>query len=201
NYFKQFGLGVETGIDLPYEATGVKGETNIAGHLMDFAIGQRETYTTLQLAQYISTIANDGYRVRPHLVKEIRNPSNSDTLGSIYKTIEPEVLNKIEMDQEYIEAVQHGLYLVTHGANGTGNSFRNLPYDMAAKTGTAEHEIYENGRLVADTENLTLVGYAPYDDPEVAFAVVVPKVGKRTFTGINMNIGKRIMDAYFGLDE
>ncbi|WP_234998457.1 peptidoglycan D,D-transpeptidase FtsI family protein [Salirhabdus sp. Marseille-P4669] len=197
NYFKQFGLGVETGIDLPYEATGLQGDDSLAGYLMDYAIGQYEPFTTLQLAQYISTIANDGYRIRPHLVKEIRYPSQHDHLGPIYQTIQPEVLNRIEMDDEYLEKVQYGLYQVVHGSRGTGSALSALPYDVAAKTGTAQHLIYENGQLVEETENLTLVGYAPFDDPEIAFAIVVPRVGLDTETGINLNIGRRILTAYF----
>src|SRR5699024_10836806 len=79
NYFNRFGLGVKTGIEFPYEGTGVEGANPAAGNVLDFAIGQYDTYTTLQLGQYVSTIANDGYRVRPHLVKEIRSPSlNND---------------------------------------------------------------------------------------------------------------------------
>ncbi|SES97447.1 Cell division protein FtsI/penicillin-binding protein 2 [Salinibacillus kushneri] len=198
NYFKQFGLGVETGIDLPYEATGLEGDKESAGLLMDYAIGQYEPFTTLQLAQYVSTIANDGYRIKPHLVNEIRYPGTKDQPGRIYKTIGPEVINKLEMDEEYIQAVQNGFYRVFNGSNGTAaGTFSNLPYVAAGKTGTAEQPIYENGKLIADTENLTLVGYAPYDDPEVSFAVVVPRVGLESGDTINYKIGKRILDAYF----
>src|SRR5699024_9979034 len=58
NSFGQFGLGSYTGIDLPSEATGFKGEDPPAGNVMDYAIGQFDTYTALQLVQYVSTIAN-----------------------------------------------------------------------------------------------------------------------------------------------
>ncbi|TGW14414.1 penicillin-binding protein, partial [bacterium NHP-B] len=71
-YFSQFGLGVKTGIDLPNEATGYKGSQRLPGFLLDYSIGQYDTYTPLQLAQYVSTIANGGYRMKPQLVKEIR---------------------------------------------------------------------------------------------------------------------------------
>ncbi|MBB6454627.1 cell division protein FtsI/penicillin-binding protein 2 [Salirhabdus euzebyi] len=202
NYFKQFGLGIETGIDLPYEATGYEGEVYSPGFLMDYAIGQYEPFTALQLAQYISTIANDGYRVKPHLVKEIRESNNNGELGPIYKVMEPEVINRIEMDQEYIDAVQNGLYRVFNGTRGTAaGTFADKPYVAAGKTGTAQNMIYENGQLVEETENLTLVGYAPYDNPEIAFSIIVPNVGVRTRTGINNKIGERILDAYFELNE
>ncbi|MBM7569654.1 peptidoglycan D,D-transpeptidase FtsI family protein [Aquibacillus albus] len=204
NYFSQFGLGVETGIDLPYEEDGFKGSNLNAGFLMDFAIGQYDTFTTLQLAQYVSTIANDGYRLRPYLVKQIREPvASKEELGPVQKAINPDVLNKIEMEQDYIDRVQEGFRRVMQEPQGTGVAyFGNAPYDPAGKTGTAQNGIYENGQLIAETENLTLVGYAPYDEPEVAFAVVVPNTG--AFEGkhpVNHMIGRRILDKYFELKE
>ena len=72
-YFRQFGLGVQTGIDLPNETAGQIGrKDNQPGFLLDYSIGQYDTYTPLQLAQYISTIANGGYRMKPQIVQEIR---------------------------------------------------------------------------------------------------------------------------------
>lgn len=203
NYFNQFGLGVETGIDFPYEATGYVGENPDAGHLQDFAIGQYDTYTTMQLAQYTSTIANDGYRVRPHFLKEVREPSfDENDLGSIYRSVNTEVLNRIEMDQSYIERVQEGFRRVFQERNGTGYAYwSSKDYYPAGKTGTAENEIFIDGKKY-DTENLTLVGYAPFDDPEVAFAVVVPNLGKvRGQYTINHAIGTGILDTYFELKK
>ncbi|MRH43113.1 penicillin-binding protein 2 [Aquibacillus halophilus] len=209
NYFSQFGLGVETGIDLPYEGTGFKGdiEFNAAGKLMDFNIGQFDTFTTLQLAQYASTIANDGYRVRPHLLKEVRQPvADKNELGPIAQSVNTEVLNKIEMDDGYIDRVQEGFRRVMQENQGTAvNYFGEAPYNSykpAGKTGTAENEIYQDGRLVAHVENLSLVGYAPYDDPEIAFAIVVPNNGIIEGGGqhpINHMIGRKILDKYFEL--
>ncbi|MDC3413378.1 penicillin-binding protein 2 [Aquibacillus sp. 3ASR75-11] len=201
NYFSQFGLGVETGIDYPYESTGYKGSNPAAGNLLDFAIGQYDTYTTMQLAQYISTIANDGYRIRPRLVKEVRKPTvYNDKLGAVLKSYNPEVMNRIDMDQSYIDRVQEGFYKVYQESGGTAYSyFNDAPYDPAGKTGTAENEVYVDGKKY-NTENLTLVGYAPYDNPEVAFAVVVPNTG--AISGqypINHKIGRGILDAYFNL--
>src|SRR5699024_1089910 len=102
NYFNQFGIGVKTGIDFSYEGTGVEGTNPAAGTVLDFAIGQYDTYTTLQLGQYVSTIANDGYRVRPHLVKEIRSPSlNNDELGPVEEVLDTKVLNKLNIKDDY----------------------------------------------------------------------------------------------------
>lgn len=204
NYFHQFGLGVSTGIDFPFESTGFVGPANYPGNLMDLGIGQYDTYTTLQLAQYVSTIANDGVRVAPRLVKEIRNPSdNEEELGSIYKVNHTKVMNKIDVDPDYIKRIQEGFWKVFNESGGTGYRYwAGKPYKPAGKTGTAENEVYEqdsngNFRQVAKTENLALVGYAPFDDPEIAFAIIVPNTGTRAHYPINHNIGTRLMDAYF----
>ena len=207
NYFNQFGLGVKTGIDFPFKSTGFEGPDTVTG-LIDIGIGQYDTYTTIQLAQYISTIANGGYRVQPHLVKEIRNPGpNDEELGPVYKANHTKVLNQVEMKPEYIERVQRGFWQVFNESGGTGYSYwAGKSYRAAGKTGTAENEVYEerNGQFVkvADTQNLTLAGYAPYDDPEVAFAVIVPNLGNiRGQYQINHQIGTALLDTYFEMKE
>ncbi|RDW19204.1 penicillin-binding protein 2 [Oceanobacillus arenosus] len=201
NYFWQFGLGVKTGIDFPYEATGYVGPDPRAGNLLDFAIGQYDTYTTMQLAQYVSTIANGGYRVQPHFLKEIREPiASQEEVGPVYQSKGTTVLNKIEM--ENIERVQEGFRRVFHSPGGTAVSyFSDKAYTSAGKTGTAETERYdENGKV--NTENRTLVGYAPFEDPEIAVAIVVPGLGiVNTQHQINNIIGERIFDTYFEMKE
>ncbi|HLS36166.1 MAG TPA: penicillin-binding protein 2 [Bacillota bacterium] len=207
NYFRQFGLGAETGIDFPNEATGYvgnpEGSVDVAGQFQDFAIGQNETFTALQLAQYVSTIANDGYRVKPHFVKEIRNPSNgSEELGSIYKYKNTEVLNKVVMNDDYIKRVQEGFRRAFQVQRGTAYAyFHDRDYNPAGKTGTAEAEVYEDG-VLTKTEHLGLVGYAPFDDPEVAFAVIVPNTIRTSDRHpVSNMIGRGILDAYFELQE
>lgn len=202
NYFSQFGLGVETGLDFPYEATGFRGDAHIPGLAMDFAIGQYETYTTLQLAQYVSTIANGGYRLKPNLVKQIHEPINSEELGPLYKANEPVVLNRIDMPDHLIERVQEGFRQVFQSQGGTGvGVFGDAPYNPAGKTGTAEEKI-RVGDTVYTVQNLTLVGYAPADEPEVAFAIVVPHTGIVTGQyNVNLHMGRRILDEYFKLKE
>ena len=202
NYFQQFGLGSKTGIDLPFEATGYVGPNIIdGGLLLDFAIGQYDTYTTLQLAQYVSTIANDGYRLAPYLVKE-EHASNGDkaALGPVVTSKSPQLLNRIDMDDRYIERVQQGFRLAA--TQGTGRKhWANNPYDVAVKTGTAQNYFYVDGEEQR-TNNLTLVGYAPYDEPEVAFAIVIPRTGVgNDQNGIHHNIGNRLIDAYFDIKE
>ncbi|QHS22770.1 penicillin-binding protein 2 [Virgibacillus sp. MSP4-1] len=206
-YFNQFGLGVSTGIDLPYEATGYKGDNPGPGLLMDYAIGQFDTYTALQLNQYVSTIANGGYRLQPQLVQGIYNSTANGELNQLYKGIQPKVLNRIDMNDKYLDRVQEGFRRVFQHPDGTADHvFASKPYNPAGKTGTAENEIYaenEKGEVekVADVENHNLVGYAPYDDPEVAFSIIVPNVGLDASDGINSKIGSRILDAYFELKK
>lgn len=204
NYFQEFGLGVKTGIDFPFESTGYVGPEMLPGKLMDLSIGQYDTYTTLQLGQYISTIANGGKRIQPSFVKEIRSPATtSDGLGAVYKVNHTKILNEISMSKDNIERVQDGFYKVFNEAGGTGHSsWASTKYRAAGKTGTAENEVFlqkDNGDFykAADTENLSLAGYAPYDDPEIAFAVIIPNLSKSSGNNINHNIGRRILDTYF----
>ncbi|WP_425388488.1 peptidoglycan D,D-transpeptidase FtsI family protein [Bacillus solimangrovi] len=204
NSFSQFGLGVQTGIDLPGELTGYVGRSRQIGNLMDLAIGQFDTYTPIQIAQYISTIANGGYRVQPHLLKEIREPAiKEDEVGNVLYEFEKNILNRVSMSNDEIDRVKEGFRQVMQEPGGTGYvQFGDKPYKPAGKTGTAQ-SIYqgmvEELRGKKQTYNLTLVGYAPYDQPEVAFAVVVPYVYDEDT--INKNIGSRILDAYFELKQ
>ncbi|MDA1887542.1 peptidoglycan D,D-transpeptidase FtsI family protein [Bacillus cereus group sp. BY105LC] len=207
-YFRQFGLGVPTGIDLPNETAGQIGKKdNQPGFLLDYSIGQYDTYTPLQLVQYISTIANGGYRMKPQIVQEIREQtSQKDEIGKVVHAVEPMVLNKIDMKEEYINQVKEGFRRVFQEGDGTGvRAFQKASYKPAGKTGTAQ-TVYGGESDIGRNEkgerrecyNLTLAGYAPYDNPEVAFSVVVPWV-MNDKSGINSDIGKEVLDAYFEL--
>ena len=116
-------LGVRTGIDLPSEQSGFKGTSTLPGHLMDLAIGQYDTYSTMQLAQYVSTIANGGSRMEPHMVKEIREPQLDNELGPIVQEIQPKVLNRLYLENNWIENVQLGFKKVMQEQGGTAYSF------------------------------------------------------------------------------
>lgn len=193
--YSQFGLGVPTGIDLPSEATGYNtGMSDQLAQAMFFAIGQFDTYTPLQMAQYVSTIANNGYRMQPHLLKEVREPSTQpNKQGKLVYKFEPHVMNKIEMKQEYLDVVHQGFRQVMAGSKGTAASyFKNKSYQPAGKTGTAEVD------KASGLNNKTLVGYAPYQDPEVAFAVVVPNLREGA---VNNEIGAAALDAYFKMKK
>ena len=208
--FAQFGLGTRTGIDLPNESTGFKGQDKLPGLLLDLAIGQYDTYTPMQLAQYISTIANGGYRVQPHLVKEIREPllQKNNEMGPVIQEIEPKILNKINMQDDWIKRVRQGFKLVMQAPRGTAFTyFRGVDYDPSGKTGTAQ-SFYDgpqrkNFSKPPQMINLSLVSYAPSDNPEVAMAVLVPWVYQDGGHGRNINeyIGRRVLDAYFNLKK
>ncbi|WP_336975059.1 penicillin-binding protein 2 [Bacillus thuringiensis] len=209
-YFGQFGLGVPTGIDLPNETSGIMRKENYQpGFLLDLAIGQYDTYTPLQLAQYVSTIANGGNRLKPQILREIREQTTrKEDVGKIIKSMEPVVLNHVDMKKEYIDRVKEGFRRVFQEGDGTGvSTFKNLPYKPAGKTGTAQ-TVYggDDNSVGKDQEgkrvrcyNLTLTGYAPYDKPEVAFSVVVPWITNDKGNKINSIIGKEVLDAYFDL--
>jgi penicillin-binding protein A len=206
NLFSQFGLGVKTEIDLPMEATGYEGPISNVTKLMDLAIGQYDTYTPLQMGQYISTIANSGYRMKPYLVKAIKEVNPQKDYEKIIYETKPKVLNKIPMDQELIKRVQHGFWLVMHGdpKRATARSFFvDKPYNPAGKTGTAEVYVRDDdsGAYLRNEEdeliesvNSTLVGYAPYENPEIAFVVIVPYAESGA---VSKFIGSRVLDAYF----
>ncbi|WP_100407504.1 peptidoglycan D,D-transpeptidase FtsI family protein [Bacillus solitudinis] len=208
NSFSQFGLGAETGIDLPSSFNGMQGENTNGGKLLDLMIGQYDTYTTLQLAQYIATIASDGYRMKVNLVTEIREPvADIDEHGAIIHKFEPRVLNRIEMSNEHIKRTQLGLRrVVTHG-NAAARFSESPQYEVAGKTGTAQVKVgVQQGEktTVIDGETQTFVGYAPFNDPEIAFAVVVPHAkldinGARQ--GMAQHIARDAVKAYFELKE
>lgn len=202
SYYSQFGLGISTGIELENESTGIRNSvTNEPGKALDFGIGQYDTYTPLQLVQYISTIANGGYRMKPHLVKEIREPElDSELKGSVQSSFEPEVLNRITMSQSEIDIVKQGFRRVVTSSHGTGrllNAGKYRQYNIAGKSGTAE--TFNKGVSV---RNSTFVSYAPYDNPEVAVAVVIPSA---YVAGTSNTLSKTItgdsIKAYFDLKK
>ena len=205
NGYAQVGLGVPTGIDLPGETAGVIGVPDSPGKVLDITIGQFDTYTPLQLAQYVSTIANGGYRVQPRLLKEIRKPSkDGETLGPLVKEIEPNILNRLDNTQAEIDRVREGFRRVYYGARGTARAnFANTAYTAAGKTGTAEVVYFgpQTDRYFTNTINLVHVGFAPFDNPEVAYAVVIPWASVNLSPSVyyNNTIARQVLDKYFEL--
>ncbi|MGL4336821.1 MAG: peptidoglycan D,D-transpeptidase FtsI family protein, partial [Turicibacter sp.] len=199
DFFAQFGLGVSTGIDLPNESIGLR-DVRTPGKLLDFAIGQADIYTTLQLAQSVSTIVTNGYRYAPKIIKEVYIPSNESIEGKqLLQGFKPTLLNVVELDQKYFQRVQDGFKRALQEPGGTGYGvFYQAKYNPAGKTGTAqEYARGEDGKYIKDSSgnfievyNRSLVAYAPADNPEVAIAVITPQSELPTKSNtISLDIG------------
>lgn len=176
NMYHSFGLGVKTGIDLPLESTGVTTKDVSAGNLLDFVMGQYETYTPLQLVQYVSTIANGKDRLALHLLKEVHSASENEEIGKLESTKEKEVLNSIDTKEEYMKRVKEGFYAVMNSSGGYGVGYIDKGYEPAGKTGTSQSFVDTDGDRKIDTETITssFVGYYPASNPKVAFVVTSP---------------------------
>lgn len=198
--FKEFGLGVSTGIDLPNESIGLVGKNDTGGLLLDFSIGQYDTYTPLQLAQYISTIANDGKRMQLHLMNKAISSTNQQELFSY----ENKMLNQVKTEEKYLNRVKEGFKEVLK-PGGTGYQYIASKYKPAGKTGTSQSFVDSDhdGKVDKETLSHTFAAYAPYDDPVVSFVVVSPDVyyeSNGTYTtNVNKRITKRVSEAYFDL--
>ena len=163
-----YGLGIITGIDLPNEKPGLKGNIISDDLLLNLAIGQYDTYTPIELFNYINTLAMKGKRISPSLVNEIKN---NDFL--IYKN-KHEVVDNVQISNDDFNQIHKGFYEVMN--NGTGLGFMNRKLSPAGKTGTSESFIDTNNDSKIDTKTLTLTmaGFFPYDDPKVSLIVVCP---------------------------
>lgn len=194
-YFNQFGLGVQTGIDIPGESTGLKGATGRRhiGSALDESFGNYDAYTTMQVAQYMSTIANGGYRIAPHIVQSIRGTSKNGKLGAVKATVMPKVLNHIDMTKAQRAVVKRGLYDVVHGTNTykTGGELDTIKPEISAKTGTAQ--TFYNGN---ETVTLSLASFAPSTHPQVVVALAMPNLGVDAESN-NMQLAKKIYAAYW----
>ncbi|MFD1549996.1 peptidoglycan D,D-transpeptidase FtsI family protein [Levilactobacillus fuyuanensis] len=194
-YFKQFGLGVKTGIDLPGESAGLEGSSSFAhiGNALDLSFGNYDAYTVMQVAQYMSTIANGGTRIAPHVVQSIRGTTSNGQLGAVKSTVEPKVLNTIDMTTAQKNLVKEGLYDVVHGSNTykTGGAMSSITPKISAKTGTAQ--TYYKGN---ETVTLSLASFAPSTHPQVVVALAMPNLGVNAESN-NMTLAKKIYAAYW----
>lgn len=174
--YHSFGLGVKTQIDLPIESNGYTSKDKAAGNLLDFVMGQYETYTPIQLSQYITTVATGGERLAPHLLKEIRSSSSSEEIGSLEKTYERKVLNKVETEPQYMSRVQEGFFAVLNSYGGYGVGYMDQSMRPAGKTGTSQSFIDTDDNGIIDTETITssFIGYAPFDNPQMTIVVTSP---------------------------
>ncbi|WP_353989092.1 penicillin-binding protein 2 [Pediococcus argentinicus] len=196
-YFEQFGLGTKTGIDIPGESSGFKGPTGFAniGKALDLSFGNYDAYTTIQVAQYMSTIANGGYRVAPRIVGQIRGSKSDGQLGAVENTTTPNVLNYVKESAAQRAVVKQGLYDVVHGNNKykTGGPLAGISPGISAKTGTAQTTT--NGH---STVTLSLASFAPSNDPDVVVALALPGLGLDAEDN-NMDAAKEIYKAYWKL--
>ena len=191
--YASFGLGVKTGIDLPVESLGYKGKSLLPGHLLDFSIGQYDTYTPIQLSTYINTIANGGIRLKPYLLKEVYESTHDDDkmFGELVYASSTEELGRIDIDKKYIDRVRFGFDSVIN--NGIGYGFMGDKVRGAGKTGTSQSFIDTNGDGIVDTETIStsFVGYAPSNNPKMSIVVVSPDVSLPD-SGYQSMVTKRI---------
>ncbi|MCR5439980.1 penicillin-binding protein 2 [Selenomonas sp. WCT3] len=196
-YARMFGLGKRTGIDLPYEASGLvanrrykelnfeDGEWYLS-ETFDAAIGQGfNLVTPLQAAMVMGEIAADGKRYRPHVVKRIVGPD-----GKVIKDFQPELLSTLDVDPNVIKLVQDGLHDVTKYGTAA-SAFQGFTIDIAGKTGTAENS---HGR-----DHGWFVAYGPFNNPNIVVAVIVEQGGFGAQSAVP--IGRKILEAAFGINQ
>ncbi|MGX7091430.1 peptidoglycan D,D-transpeptidase FtsI family protein [Hutsoniella sourekii] len=200
-HFAEYGLGTKTGIDLPNESEGFSPDSDQLVSALDLSYGQFDLYTPLQMAQYVSTIANGGIRYSPRLVKQIRGTDANGHLGDVLEDIEPKVMNVIPIDAAAMKRIQDGMYQVSHTNDGTARYyFQNYPLHVGSKTGTTEAFYAGPIKYAANqpVTNATYVGYAPFENPEIAISVIVPYLEEASWGRESTRIAHRVMNAYFG---
>ena len=201
NMYSSFGLGVKTGIDLPNENLGYSGKSRLPGHLLDFAIGQYDTYTPIQISQYINTLANSGTRYQPYLLRDVYEANKEEKFKDLVYSTEKKILGTVDIEPVYMNRVREGFravvdYGLGYGYMGDYNAIG------AGKTGTSQSFIDTNGDGKVDTETIStsFVGYAPYNDPRVSIVVVSPDVAvadAKATSSINRRISSKIINKYF----
>lgn len=198
---KIMGYGSTTGIDIPFEKSGLVptsawkkaryGQDWIESETLSIGIGQSyDLVTPLQNAKVVSMIANGGYAVTPHLGQVILNQD-----GSVYKELTYPKKTTDLTGASAIEWVKKGMIQVVQG-NGTAARLKVSPYKIAGKTGTAQVIGHEStARRGKSTENHALfIGFAPYDDPKIAISVIVENGGYGATTAAP--VAMKVIDTY-----
>ena len=212
-YAKYFGLGTKTGIELPGEVSGnlaskeyVKSinESWNPGDTINAAIGQGyNKFTPLQMAKYISMVANGGNKVDASIVKSIQNADGTEVSKDEINKFVSEKLGiskdneseDITLNSEYVNAVKEGMRSVTSGEAGTAYArFKNFNISVGGKTGSAEAGKDANGK---DIVNAWFAAFAPYEDPEIAVVVMVENGGHGNYTAEAV---RNVMAEYFGMN-
>ena len=177
-----FGLGAITNIDLPGETTGIIGSTVADDLLLNLAIGQYDTYTPIEVLQYINSMAS-GTRMSLSLMKEIKNDDEVIVKNEI------EVLNDVAVDEEYLNRIREGLTLVLK--EGTGKIYVRDDLLAAGKTGTSEsfYDSDNDGKVDVQTITSTFAGYFPNEDPKYSVVVITPNISHNNGTNDTMYYG------------
>ena len=166
---KSYGLGATTEIDLPGEKIGIIGNKIAPDLLLNLAIGQYDTYTPIEMLQYINSIAS-GKRMSLSLMRNIT--AKEDILVEHKFNI----LNEIPLEKKYLERIREGFKLVL--SKGTGRYYVPQNEKFAGKTGTSESflDTDNDGIIDASTITKTFVGYYPYDNPKYSLVVIAPNI-------------------------
>ena len=209
-YAKAFGLGTKTGIELTSESSGIlanreltasKGEVWTEGFTLSAAIGQGDnSFTPIQMAKYISILVNKGKQVNPTIIKTIINADGSEEgRDSIDEGVDKRINRianteqDIEISEENLSAILEGMKGVTSESGGTAYGvFRNFNIEVGGKTGTAQ-----TGKT-GETANAWFVGFAPYDNPEIAVVCVIENGGN---SSIATYPARDVIAQYFGMNE
>ena len=184
DYYRKFGMGAVTGIDIQGEKPGTVADPewkanyfqgdNIAskwylGDTYHISIGQGDMLATpLQVAAWTAAIANDGTLNRPHLLKKV-----TDQSGGLVFELTPELLINPHINPEHIVAIQEGMRENVIGDKGSGRSLATLPISSAGKTGTSQFDGADPTRTHA-----WFTSYAPYEDPQIVVTVLVEAGGE-----------------------
>lgn len=169
NMYKEYGLGSLTGIDLPNETTGIIGNLTNSDLLLNLSIGQYDTYTPVELFQYVNTIASSGEKRSPQLMKATYY--NDELINNDYQLID-----KVNLENKYLNRLKEAMNMAT--INGTCRNYIDKSYKPAGKTGTSETFIDTDGDNIMDTKttSLAFVGFAPYDLPKYSIVVLTPNI-------------------------
>ncbi|MBQ0110510.1 MAG: hypothetical protein KBS41_01085 [Oscillospiraceae bacterium] len=186
NYCSKFGLGQITGVEVG-ESKGILAgpsskEQWYDGDTIQAAIGQSDNaFTPLQLATYAATIADGGTRYKTTLIDRVLSYDQTTTVKSAVK----EKVASLDLRDGVLEIVKKGMLSVTE--DGTGSAiFKNYAIKVGGKTGTAQ--------VTGKKDHTVFIAFAPFDNPEIAVAVVIEHGESSRFSG---NIIKSVLDAYF----
>lgn len=201
-YAKLYGLGSITGIELPGEKPGrvasreykkntfTRPDDKIwfPAETLDAAIGQGyNSFTPIQIANYVAAIANDGVWMKPHLIKSIEDPD-----GNIVLEKNPEIGGQLDFSKDTFRIIKEGMRAVTLPGGTAYSVFADFPISVAGKTGTAEWDVTKD-------PHGWFVAFAPYEDPEIAVAVFIEQAGSGGTTG--GPVARAIFEEYFHLTE